>query len=148
MYFLQLYALAIEVRNSQYIDLPLHAVSVAIEHELALPLKPEDREFIPQRLITLQLCQNAVNSIISLGSTAPSEQSKELCIGIKLGFTLLIHYFIFLLFRRKWQHVRAIQMFVEHIVTKFSTDDKKFESLVKYGTRIELVCFQFTYPKI
>lgn len=64
-------------------DLPLHAVSVAIKHELALPLKPDDREYIPQRLVKLQLCQNAINSIISLGSTAPNEQSKELCIGIK-----------------------------------------------------------------
>ena len=34
-------------------------------------------------------------------------------------------------------------MFVEHIVTKFSTDDKKFENLVKYGTRIELVNFKY-----
>ena len=75
--------IAIEVHNSQYMDLPLHAVSVAIKHELALPLKPEDREYIPQRLVKLQLCQNAINSIISLGSTVHNEQSKELCIGIK-----------------------------------------------------------------
>ena len=47
------------------------------------------------------------------------------------------------LFRCKWQHVRAIQMFAEHIVAKFSTDDKKFVELAKYGTRIELVSWNY-----
>ena len=36
-------------------------------------------------------------------------------------------------------------MFVEHIVTKFSADDKKFVDLVKYGTRIEHVSCNFKY---
>ena len=36
-------------------------------------------------------------------------------------------------------------MFAEHIITKFSTDDKKFVELVKYGTRIELVSWNYLY---
>ena len=72
-----------EVHSSQYFELPLHTVSVAIKSELALPLKPDDKEYIPQRLVKLQLCQNAIDSIIAIGSTATNEQSKELCAGIK-----------------------------------------------------------------
>ena len=78
-----LFFIAVEVHSSQYFELPLHAVGVAIKSELALPLKPEEREYIPQRLIKLQLCQNAIDSIIAIGSTATNEQSKELCAGIK-----------------------------------------------------------------
>ena len=74
--------LAVEVHSSQYFELPLHAVSVAIKSELALPLK-QDREYLPQRLIKLQLCQNAIDSIIAIGSTATNERSKKLCAGIK-----------------------------------------------------------------
>ena len=77
------FPIAVEVHSSQYFGLPLHAVGVAISSELALPLKPEEREYIPQRLIKLQLCQNAIDSIITIGSTAANEQSKELCAGIK-----------------------------------------------------------------
>ena len=36
-------------------------------------------------------------------------------------------------------------MFAEHIVTKFSTDDKKFVELAKYGIRIELVSWNYLY---
>ena len=71
------------MHSSQYMELPLHAVSFAIKSELSLPLKPEDREYIPQRLVKLQLCQNAIDSIITIGSTVHNEQSKELCLGIK-----------------------------------------------------------------
>ena len=78
-----LFSIAVEVHSSQYFELPLHAVSVAIKSELALPLKPDDKEYIPQRLVKLQLCQNAIDSIIAIGSTATNEQSKELCAGIK-----------------------------------------------------------------
>ena len=78
-----LFSIAVEVHSSQYFELPLHAVSVAIKNELSLPLKPEEREYLPQRLVKLQLCQNAIDSIISIGSTATNEQSKELCAGIK-----------------------------------------------------------------
>ena len=77
------FPIAVEVHSSQYFELPLHAVGVAIKSELALPLKPEDKEYLPQRLVKLQLCQNAIDSIISIGSTATNEQSKELCAGIK-----------------------------------------------------------------
>ena len=77
------FPIAVEVHSSQYFELPLHAVGVAIKSELALPLKPEDKEYLPQRLVKLQLCQNAIDSIISIGSTVTNEQSKELCVGIK-----------------------------------------------------------------
>ena len=78
-----LFSIAVEVYSSQYFELPLHAVGVAIKSELALPHKPDDKEHIPQRLVKLQLCQNAIDSIIAIGSTATNEQSKELCAGIK-----------------------------------------------------------------
>ena len=41
--------------------------------------------------------------------------------------------------RHSWQSVRAVQLFVEHIVTKFSIVDKKFVELVRYAKRIALV---------
>ena len=77
------FPIVVEVHSSQYLELPLHAVGVAIKSELALPLKPKDKEYLPQRLVKLQLCQNAIDSIIEIGSTATNEQSKELCAGIK-----------------------------------------------------------------
>lgn len=64
-------------------ELPLHAVEVAITSELALPLDPNDREYIPQRLIKLQLCQNAIDSILVIGSVTLNEESKELSARIK-----------------------------------------------------------------
>ena len=35
--------------------------------------------------------------------------------------------------------MRAVQLFIEHIVTKFSIDDKKFVEVVRYAKRIALV---------
>ena len=58
-------------------ELPLYAVKVAInENNLALPLGPEKRNCIPQRLIKLQLCQNSIESILTLGQ--PTELTKEI----------------------------------------------------------------------
>ena len=50
-------------------ELQLNAVKIAIKEELALPLDPEDREYIPERLVKLHLCQNAIDSILSLNSS-------------------------------------------------------------------------------
>ena len=55
--------------NCQDFDLPLQAVKISIDpNSLALPLVPDKREYIPQRLIKLQLCQNAIDTILALGS--------------------------------------------------------------------------------
>ena len=57
----------IEEYSSQYMELPLYAVKVAInENNLALPLDPDDRAYVPHRLVKLQLCQNAIDSILTL----------------------------------------------------------------------------------
>ena len=47
-------------------EVSLYAVKVAINENLALPLDPDDRQYIPDRLVKLQLCQNAINSILTL----------------------------------------------------------------------------------
>ena len=63
--------------SSLYMELPLYAVKVAInENNLALPLDPEKRDCVPQRLIKLQLCQNSIESILTLGQ--PTELTKEI----------------------------------------------------------------------
>ena len=67
----------IEEYSSQYMELPLYAVKVAInENNLALPLDPEKRDCVPQRLVKLQLCQNSIESILTLGE--PTELTKEI----------------------------------------------------------------------
>ena len=35
--------------------------------------------------------------------------------------------------------MRAVQLFVEHVVTKFAIDDKRFVEVVRYAKRIALV---------
>ena len=46
-------------------ELHLHAVKVAMQH-LTLPLDKDIRKHIPSRLIKIQLCQNAIDSILTL----------------------------------------------------------------------------------
>ena len=46
-------------------ELQLHAVKVALEH-LTLPLDKDVRKHIPSKLIKIQLCQNAIDSILTL----------------------------------------------------------------------------------
>ena len=48
-------------------DIHLHAVKFALE-DLELPLKKDTREHFPQRLLRLQSCQTAINSIIEISS--------------------------------------------------------------------------------
>lgn len=51
----------------------MQAVKIAIGPDnLALPLEPDGRKYIPERLVKLQLCQNTVDSILSLGSNEKS----------------------------------------------------------------------------
>ena len=64
--------------SSQYMELPLYAVKVAInENNLALPLDPDDRAYIPHRLVKLQLCQNAIDSILTLAEPT-AELTREI----------------------------------------------------------------------
>ena len=46
-------------------ELQLHAVQVTLE-DIRLPVDPADKQYIPQRLIKLHLCQNVIDSILSL----------------------------------------------------------------------------------
>lgn len=51
------------------------AVKIAIgPNNLALPLEPEKRKFIPERLVKLQLCQNTIDSILNLRSNSTNER--------------------------------------------------------------------------
>ncbi|XP_019853235.1 PREDICTED: E3 ubiquitin-protein ligase RNF213-like [Amphimedon queenslandica] len=105
--------------DCQYFKLPLYAVKVSISPDnLALPLTPEKRGFIRQRLVKLQLCQNSIDSILTL---APNNE-----------FTQEI--------RITWQCVRAVQLFIEHVALKCSQDenDQKFITFVQYANRINV----------
>ena len=76
----------IEEYSSQYMELPLYAVKVAInENNLALPLDPDDRAYVPHRLVKLQLCQNAIDSILTL-----AEPTAELTRKIRYRHTSII----------------------------------------------------------
>lgn len=66
------YAL-LDVYNNQYFEISMQAVKIVIGPDnLALPLEPEGRKYIPERLVKLQLCQNTVDSILSLRSNEKS----------------------------------------------------------------------------
>ena len=56
--------------DDRYMRLQLRAVEVAIANELMLPLDSKDRQYIPAKLIKLHLCQNAVDSILTLPSSS------------------------------------------------------------------------------
>ena len=117
-------------------DISLHAVKVAISKDnLALPLDPKERQYIPDRLVKLHLCQNAIDSILTLG-----ESNTELTREIRYVLDIISIYLLSLC-RHSWQRVRAIQLFVEHIVGKL---DSMFVELVRYAKRIELVRY-FTF---
>ena len=117
-------------------DISLHAVKVAISKDnLALPLGPDDRKYIPDRLVKLHLCQNAIDSILTLG-----ELNTELTREIRYVLEIVSIYLLSLC-RHSWQRVRAIQLYVEHVVGKL---DSMFVELVRYAKRIELVRY-FTF---
>ena len=117
-------------------ELSLYAVKIAISKDnLALPLGPNDRQCIPDRLVKLHLCQNAINSILTLGDLN-SELTREIRYVLEI-----ISFYLLYLCRHSWQRVRAIQLFVEHVVGKL---DSMFVELVRYAKRIELVRF-FNY---
>lgn len=54
-------------------------------------------------------------------------------------YVTLITFCVNFVNRYLWQRVRAVQLFVEHIIIKFSVNDKKFTDLVKYAKRIDIV---------
>jgi hypothetical protein len=59
------------VKHDPYcMKLQLHAVKVAIDNELQIPIEVENRQYIPQMFIKLQLCQNIIDSILSLSSSS------------------------------------------------------------------------------
>ena len=61
------YYFSLDFLDCQYFKLPLHAVKVSIRSDhLALQLSPDEREYIPQRILKLQLCQNSIDSILAL----------------------------------------------------------------------------------
>ena len=57
-------------------EISLYAVKVAMG-DLALPLNPVNRDYLPHRLVKLQLCQNAIDSILALGESA-TEVTREI----------------------------------------------------------------------
>ena len=112
-------------------DISLHAVKVAINNDnLALPLGPDDRQYIPDRLVKLHLCQNAIESILTLGDLN-TELTREIRYVLEI-----ISIYLLSSRRHSWQRVRAIQLFVEHVVGKL---DSMFVELVRYAKRVELV---------
>ena len=59
------FCLNTEQYNNEHMELQLYAVKVALEH-LTLPLDKDVRKHIPSKLIKIQLCQNAIDSILTL----------------------------------------------------------------------------------
>ena len=52
--------------NPDRIELHLQAVQVVLDDNLTPPLEASDREHLPQWLVWMQLCQNAIDSILTL----------------------------------------------------------------------------------
>ena len=52
--------------NPDRMELQLHAVQVVLDDNLTPPLEASDREHLPQWLVWMQLCQNAIDSILML----------------------------------------------------------------------------------
>ena len=126
-----MYIFLLDKYSSKYMELSLYAVKVVINKDnLALPLGPNDRQYIPDRLVKLHLCQNAIDSILTLG-----ELNTKLTREIRYVLDIISIYLPSLC-RHSWQRVRAIQLFIEHIVGKLDT---MFVELVCYANRIELV---------
>ena len=59
------FCLNTEQYSNEHMELQLYAVKVALEH-LTLPLDKDVRKHIPSKLIKIQLCQNAIDSILTL----------------------------------------------------------------------------------
>ena len=109
-------------------DISLHAVKVAINENLALSLDDDDDD--DDRLVKLQLCQNAINSILTL-----EKPTTELAREIRYALESVL-FCIASLHRHSWQGVRAIQLFVEHVIGK---NDSMFDDLLPFAKRIKLV---------
>ena len=53
--------------NPDRLELHLHAVQVALDNELTPPLSVQNKQNLPVWLVWMQLCQNAIDSILTLG---------------------------------------------------------------------------------
>ena len=53
--------------NPDRLELHLHAVQVALDNELTPPLTVQNKQNFPVWLVWMQLCQNAIDSILTLG---------------------------------------------------------------------------------
>ena len=53
--------------NPDKLELHLHAVQVALDNELTPPLTMQNKQNLPVWLVWMQLCQNAIDSILTLG---------------------------------------------------------------------------------
>ena len=111
-------------------EVSLYAVKVTINEYLALPLDSDDIQYIADRLVKLQLCQNAINSILTL-----EKSTTELAREIRYEFESVL-FIVVSLYRHSWQGVRAIQLFVEHVIGKH---ESMFVDLLPFAKRIKLV---------
>lgn len=53
--------------NPNKLELHLHALGVVLDGNLTPPLDFEDRKHLSKWLVWMQLCQNAIESIVTLG---------------------------------------------------------------------------------
>ena len=56
--------------NPDRLELHLHAVQVALDYELTPPLTVQNKQNLPTWLVSMQLCQNTIDSILTVGDKA------------------------------------------------------------------------------
>ena len=62
--------------NPDKLELHLQAVQMVLENELIPPLTAKNKKHLPQWLMWMQLCQNAIESIITLGRESEGRATK------------------------------------------------------------------------
>ena len=128
--------------------LHLHAVNHALG-SLEPPLDKKDLEdkekgVLASWLNQLRLSQNAIDSILNLPAQSElANRARCVCVCVRVCvhmheciyvFRIILPYFTSLTwsYRMKWQLIRALQMFVEHVVLKH-------EGMTPYLRRLQLV---------
>ena len=118
-----------DIKHGVRIELHLRAVHEVLE-DLKPPLEQNNKHQITKWLTDVQLFQNIIDSILALDNDAPligELRCVDVCLSNRVITSSPFHSI-----SKAWYQLRAIHIFVEHIITKF-------EGTEIYAKRLQLV---------
>ena len=125
-----------DIEHGVQMKLHLRAVHEVLQ-DLKPPLNQSDKHQISKWLTDVQLLTNTIDSILALGGESPLI-GKLRSVDLSIRDTCnAITLFVLIGISKTWYQLKAIQIFVEHIVVKFDGTEI-------YAKRLQLVSNRLT----